>query len=82
MKLPPSSTSELDQRMPGHASAALTLDTYGHLMPGQAEAVANKLDAIARNAPRTCAAVVSIGSRDSRGMVEQADAVDAARLLA
>ncbi len=27
------------QRMLGHASAALTLDRYGHLLPGQAESV-------------------------------------------
>lgn len=38
------------QRMLGHASAALTLDRYGHLMPGQAEAVAQRLDALARSA--------------------------------
>jgi len=31
-------------RMLGHASAAMTLDRYGHLMPGQAEAVADRLD--------------------------------------
>jgi len=34
------------QRMLGHASAAMTLDTYGHLMPGQAEAVADRLDVL------------------------------------
>lgn len=33
------------QRMLGHASATLTLDRYGHLMPGQSEAVADRLDA-------------------------------------
>lgn len=32
------------QRMLGHASAAVTLDRYGHLMPGQVEAVADRLD--------------------------------------
>lgn len=31
------------QRMLGHASAAMTLDRYGHLMPGQAESVAQRL---------------------------------------
>jgi integrase len=31
------------QRMLGHASAAMTLDCYGHLMPGQAESVAQRL---------------------------------------
>jgi integrase len=38
------------QRMLGHSSAALTLDRYGHLMPGQAEAVAARLDQLARDA--------------------------------
>ncbi len=38
------------QRMLGHASAALTLDRYGHLMPGQAESVAARLDHLARAA--------------------------------
>lgn len=38
------------QRMLGHSSAALTLDRYGHLMPGQAEAVASRLDEHARAA--------------------------------
>jgi integrase len=35
------------QRMLGHASAAMTLDRYGHLMPGQAESVAQRLSAAA-----------------------------------
>ena len=34
------------QRMLGHTSAAMTLDRYGHLMPGQSEAVADRLDAL------------------------------------
>lgn len=38
------------QRMLGHSSAALTLDRYGHLMPGQAEGVADRLDVLARSA--------------------------------
>jgi integrase len=38
------------QRMLGHASAALTLDRYGHLMPGQAQSVADRLDEMARGA--------------------------------
>jgi integrase len=38
------------QRMLGHASAALTLDRYGHLLPGQAEGVATRLDEMARAA--------------------------------
>jgi integrase len=52
------------QRMLGHASAALTLDRYGHLLPGQAESVAERLDAQARAAaPAPLAAVASIGPR-------------------
>jgi len=38
------------QRMMGHDSAALTLDRYGHLMPGQARSVADRLDEMARRA--------------------------------
>ena len=40
---PPKTT----QRMLGHASAAMTLDRYGHLMPGQAEEIARRLSAAA-----------------------------------
>lgn len=40
------------QRMLGHASAAMTLDRYGHLMPGQAEQVAARLDALIAAASR------------------------------
>jgi integrase len=36
------------QRMLGHASAAVTLDRYGHLFPGQAQSVAERLDEKAR----------------------------------
>jgi hypothetical protein len=36
--------------MLGHASAALTLDRYGHLLPGQAEEVARRLDEMASRA--------------------------------
>jgi integrase len=49
------------QRMLGHASAALTLDRYGHLMPGQARSVADRLDEMARRAtPSPDAPVTSI----------------------
>lgn len=41
------------QRMLGHASAALTLDRYGHLLPGQAQSVADRLDEMARAATPT-----------------------------
>ena len=32
------------QRMPGHASATLTLDRYGHLFADELDAVADRLD--------------------------------------
>ncbi len=38
------------QRMLGHPSAAMTLDRYGHLMPGQAESVAERLSQAAMRA--------------------------------
>ena len=38
------------QTMLGHASAVMTLDRYGHLMPGRAQDVADRLDALARAA--------------------------------
>jgi len=38
------------QRMLGHASAAMTLDRYGHLMPGQAEEIARRLSEAATQA--------------------------------
>lgn len=46
------------QQMLGHASAAMTLDQYGHLMPGQATDVADRLDLAARSARATPNAVV------------------------
>lgn len=50
------------QRMLGHASAALTLDRYGHLMPGQARSVAEQLDKMARQAtPLPSAPVTALG---------------------
>lgn len=49
------------QRMLGHASAALTLDRYGHLMPGQAHTVADRLDDMARQVrPAAGAEVVTL----------------------
>lgn len=68
-------TARLDghplQRMLGHASAALTLDRYGHLLPGQARSVADSLDEMARAAvPRTVPQATPIAaagsSRDGR----------------
>lgn len=57
------------QSMLGHASAAMTLDRYGHLMPGQAESVADRLDAMAQAAVvRRPPTPVRIGARDFRGM--------------
>jgi integrase len=63
------------QRMLGHSSAALTLDRYGHLLPGQAEQVALRLDEMARQArPQTVPEPVELAaaagsSRDGRGIV-------------
>jgi integrase len=41
----------------GHATASITLDTYGHLFPSEMEALANRLelvrDAVLANQPRT-----------------------------
>ena len=34
------------QRMLGHKSAAMTLDLYGHLMPGQSSAMVERIDAL------------------------------------
>jgi len=48
------------QRMLGHASAALTLDRYGHLLPGQAQSVADRLDEMARAA--TLATIATLPS--------------------
>ncbi len=49
------------QRMLGHSSAVLTLDRYGHLFPGQAESVADRLDEMAQAAkPAERAKVVAI----------------------
>jgi integrase len=51
------------QGMLGHASAALTLDRCGHLFPGQAQSVADRLDEMARSAkPEAPASVAPIGS--------------------
>jgi integrase len=36
----------------GHASVAITLDRYGHLMPGNEAAAAAKLDAFLRRPTR------------------------------
>lgn len=51
------------QRMLGHSSAALTLDRYGHLMPGQAQDVARRLDEMASRArPQRVDPAVSLAS--------------------
>ena len=39
------------QTMLGHASAVMTLDRYGHLMPGRGEDVADHLDALPERQP-------------------------------
>ncbi|HUP71022.1 MAG TPA: site-specific integrase [Acidimicrobiales bacterium] len=57
------------QRMLGHASAALTLDRYGHLLPGQARSVADRLDEMAQRAtPAPIATVTPITQPDPGGI--------------
>jgi hypothetical protein len=47
----------------------MTLDRYGHLMPGRAQDVADRLDALARSAGvETIAPAVPLDARDFRGM--------------
>ncbi len=61
--------------MLGHASAVMTLDRYGHLMPGRAQEIADRLGALVRAAAAEPAGVMQIDGRDLRGM-EPAAAVD------
>jgi integrase len=57
------------QTMLGHASAVITLDRYGHLMPGRGEDVADRLDALARAATaEPIPAAVRLDARNFRGM--------------
>ena len=57
------------QTMLGHASAVMTLDRYGHLMPGRGEDVADRLDALARAATaEPISPAVRLDARDFRGM--------------
>lgn len=51
--------------MLGHASAAITLDRYGHLLPGQTESVAERLDQMARTAGTS--SLASVQSLDRTG---------------
>lgn len=54
------------QTMLGHASAGMTLDQYGHLMPGRADDLASRLDEMARGArPANDAPSVDIGRAQS-----------------
>jgi hypothetical protein len=66
---------KLLQRMLGHYSAALTLDRYGDLLPGQAEDVARRLDAMARRArpPQLAPAIALASSAGFRGIAEIRD---------
>jgi len=57
------------QSMLGHASAVMTLDRYGHLVPGRSEEVADRLDVLARSAMvEPIPAPVPLDARDIRGM--------------
>jgi integrase len=44
--------AEDDQHLHGHASVTITLDRYGHLMPGSEQEVADLLDAHIASAKR------------------------------
>jgi Phage integrase family len=56
------------QTMLGHASAVMTLDRYGQLMPGRALDVADRLDASARAAvTETVPSAVRLDARDIAG---------------
>ncbi len=59
---------EISRRL-GHASVSFTLDRYGHLMPGRAQDVADRLDALARAAVvDAIPPAVRLDGRDFRGM--------------
>lgn len=55
------------QAMLGHASAVMTLDRYGHLVPGRSQDVADRLDQLARAALPEPIAAVSALRRGSPG---------------
>jgi hypothetical protein len=64
--------------MLGHASAVMTLDRYGHLMPGRAQDVADRLDAFARSAvAEAIPPPTPLDARDFRGM--EANSVNSGR---
>lgn len=65
------------QRMLGHASAAMTLDTYGSLFEEDLEALADRLDEL-RIVPTTVAALPGGGSAGVTG-VARSDSPPAAR---
>lgn len=57
------------QSMLGHASAVMTLDRYGHLVPGRSEEVADRLDVLARSATvEPTPAPVPLDARDISGI--------------
>ena len=68
--------------MLGHASAVMTLDRDGHLVPGRAQDLADPLDALARAAvAEPIAPAVPLDPRDFRGMgTEEGPAPAAAKI--
>ena len=69
---------KLLQTMLGHASAVMTLDRYGHLMPGRAQDVADRLDALARAVvAEPIPPPIPLDARDFRGM--EANSVNSGR---
>jgi integrase len=59
------------QRQLGHATASITLDTYGHLFPSEMEALADRLetirDAARKKGPRTQRGPVVVALGETAG---------------
>jgi hypothetical protein len=59
------------QKQMSHATASITLDTYGHLFPSEMEALGERLDAVREAArarrPRTQGGPVVVPLRETAG---------------
>lgn len=60
----------------GHASIAVTLNTYGHLLPGQGEAIADGLDQLGRAADQASGTVIPFEPRRPRAQGGHVDSDD------